>query len=107
MTNPRLIAAITNPVVQKFGSGDGDVAIGLLMARIYRTAILVGGLALLLFIAWGGLNWITAGGNEKKVEEAKDKITNGIIGMTVLVGTAALAAFIGKALGLDLLNPSL
>jgi hypothetical protein len=108
MINHNLIAAITNPVVNEFGSGgDGGANLGLLMARLYRTAIIVGGLALLLSIAWGGLSWITAGGNEKKVEEAKDRITNGIIGMTILVGTAALAAFIGNALGLDLLNPSL
>jgi TRAP-type C4-dicarboxylate transport system permease small subunit len=103
----RLIAAIYNPVVKDFGSGDGGVTTGLLMARLYRTAILVGGLAMLLFIAWGGLNWVTAGGDEKKVEAAKDKITNGIIGMVVLVGTAALAGFIGEALGLNLLSPSL
>jgi hypothetical protein len=88
-------------------SGDGGTSLGLLIGNLYRAAVMAGGLALLLYMVWGGLNWVTAGGDEKKVEEAKGKITNGIVGMAILVGTAAIASFIGKMFGIDLLNPSM
>jgi hypothetical protein len=104
-----LIAQITNPVIdQALGSGtDGGASLGLLMGRLYRTAILVGGLALLLYIVWSGVEWITGGGDKGKIDAAKARLTNGIIGMAILVGTAAIAAFLGQLFGFDLLNPAL
>lgn len=103
-----LLAAIYNPAVDaSMGQGDGGAALGHAMGQLYRAAIMAGGLALLLYLVWGGLNWITAGGDEKKVESARNQITNGIIGMAILVATAAIAAFIGNMFNMDLLNPSL
>jgi hypothetical protein len=110
MTNMKTyIAAIKNRAIttQPYGSGDGGEALGLLIARLYRTAVLVGALALFLYIAWGGINWITAGGDKGKVEAARNQITNGIIGMAVLVGSAAIAAFLSQLFGFELLNPTL
>ena len=102
------LAAITNPALNpEFGEGRGDSALGLLIARLYRTAVIVGALALLLYIAWGGLNWITAGGDKGKTEQARNQITNGIIGMAVLVASTAIAAFLSQLFGIDLLNPTL
>lgn len=108
MTSTRLLAAITNPVIDETigANTDGGAALGELLGRLYRATILVGGLALLLYIIWGGLNWITAAGDEKKVELAKDRLTHSIIGMGVLVGGAAIANFVGTIFGLDLLNPT-
>lgn len=105
----KYIAQITNPVLEgSLGSGDnGGASLGLLMARLYRTAVLAGSLALLLYIAWSGIEWITAGGDSKKVDDAKARLTNGIIGMAILVGTTAIAAFLSQLFGVDLLNPSL
>ena len=95
-------------IIPEFGSNlDGGAALGLLMARLFRTFIIIGALALLLYLVWGGLSWITAGGDEKKLEDARNRITNAIIGMIVLVATAAIAAFVGNAVGIDVLNPTL
>ena len=99
---------ITNPAIStQLGSGEGGLALGIIMARLFRTAVVVGGLALLLYLAWGGLNWITAGGDTKKVDAAKAQITNGIMGMAILVATIAVAAFLSGVFGLDLLRPVL
>lgn len=102
------IAAITNTALDpKYGSGDGGTNLGLLMGNLYNVVVMVGGLALFLYIAWGGINWITAGGDKNKLESAQHQITNGIIGMAVLVASAAIAAFLSQLFGIDLLNPGL
>lgn len=86
---------------------DGGMSIAILMANLYRAALVAGGLALLLYLAWGGISWITAGGDKAKVEEAQHKITNAVMGMAFLVAVIAIAVLLKWTLGIDLLNPSL
>jgi hypothetical protein len=66
----------------------------------------VAGLAFLIYFIIGGLNWVTAGGDEKKVETAKNYMTNGAIGLIVIVAGYAIAWIVGNVLGIDILNPS-
>lgn len=87
------------------GNGDGGTALATLMSNLWRAVIVAGGLALLLYLVWGGLEWIMAGGDKTKVEDARSKITQGIIGMAVLSATVAIAIFLSEVLQLDLLNP--
>jgi xanthine/uracil permease len=102
------LSQIINPVLQAIlGSGEGGEALAELMARLFRAVVIVGAIALLLYLAWGGLNWIMAGGDKGKVEQAKGRITNAIIGMAILVSTIAIAMFLSAVFGFDLLNPKL
>jgi Type IV secretion system pilin len=103
----RLIAQITNPALENYGDGSGSQNLGELIGALYSTAIMVGGLALFIYLIWGGINWLTAGGNEKKLESAKDTIVNAIIGMALLIGVAAIVALLSELFGIDLLNPVL
>lgn len=99
---------ICNPVIEAvIGCGDGGQALAILLARLFRIVMVVGGLALLLFFAWGGLSWITAGGDKDKVEQARNRITNAIVGMAVLVATIAVAIVLSWLFGFNLLNPNL
>src|SRR3989344_5599784 len=47
-----------------------------------------------LIILWGGFKWMTAGGNEEKVEEAKKMIIAGIVGLAVIFTSFAIATFV-------------
>lgn len=38
----------------------------------------------LLYLIWGGVNWITSGGDKQKLAQAKQKITFSIIGLLVV-----------------------
>lgn len=97
-----------DPIIGGCGSNpDGGVSIAVLMANLYRATLVVGGLALLLYLAWGGIGWITAGGDKGKVEEAQHKITNAVMGMAFLVAVIAIVSLLQWALGINLLNPSL
>lgn len=63
--------------------------------------ILIAALALLLFMLWGALDWITSGGEKEKVSKAQNKITNAVIGMLlVIVMLVIYQVLITQVLGL-------
>lgn len=107
---PTLLAQAVNQIQNKalpgvLGSGDGGTALAVLISNLWRAVIVLGGLALLLYLVWGGLEWVMAGGDKTKVENARAKITQGVMGMAVLSATVAIAIFLSEVLQLDLLNP--
>ena len=52
------------------------------------------GVLLLIYLLYAGYHWMTARGEEEKVEKAKDTITRAIIGLIIVVGAYAIWAFI-------------
>ena len=55
------------------------------------------GLVFLGLMLYGGFRWMTARGGEKEVTQAKDTITNAIIGIAIIVGAYAITDFVLKA----------
>ncbi len=60
-----------------------------LLGKVIMTVISFTGLIFLGLIIYSGIQWMTAGGNEEKVSEAKKRTLNGVIGLAI-----ALLAFI-------------
>lgn len=56
------------------------------------------GVLAVIIILYGGFKWMTAGGNEDQVGEAKKLIIAGIIGMAVIIAAYAIAAFVVQSL---------
>lgn len=56
------------------------------------------GVLFLILIIVGGIRWMTAAGNQDKVEKAKDMIISAIIGLVIVFSAYAITAFIGSAL---------
>lgn len=91
---------------QPGGSIQGSTgAIEKLISNVLVVLTIVSGLAFALYFLLGGLTWITAGGDKGKIEAAKAKMTNGAIGMIVIAVSYAVVWIVGKALGIDILNP--
>lgn len=98
-------AAITNTAVPGGSSpADSPKQFAITVATLWQTIILVGGLTFILFFLMGGLEWITAGGDKGKIETARGKITQGLIGLAILAASFVIVKFIETAVGLDLLN---
>ena len=47
-----------------------------------------------IIILIGGFKWMTAGGSEDKVAEARKMITAGVIGLAIVLGAFAIANFV-------------
>ena len=87
-------AAITNPVVSTFSLGD-------LIADVLSFAILIGFILTFFFLLQGALAWISSGGDEGKVEAARNRITQAIIGLVIVVAVWALFGLVEDFLGVN------
>lgn len=56
------------------------------------------GIVAVIIILLGGFKWMTAGGNEDKVGEAKKLIVAGIIGLVIIIASFAIATFVLNSL---------
>jgi len=90
-------------------STEGGQAIGPeiqnLFTMIFGFLTIIAGLSFLIYFIVGALTWITAGGNEKKVEDAKNYMTNGAVGLIIIIASYAIIWIVGEVLGLKILNP--
>jgi hypothetical protein len=77
--------------------------IGIFLSRGLEAAIAVGALACLGFFLWGGLSWLTSGGDKAKYEAARDKITHALVGLVLVLVTWALWQLLLQFFGLDLI----
>lgn len=80
---------------------NADGASGFLSSRL---GILVGailsfiGVIFMVLIIYGGILWMTAMGNEQKVEKAKNLIIQSIIGLIIILSAYTITSFIGRQL---------
>jgi amino acid transporter len=64
------------------------------IALIIKIVLSFLGLIAVIIIIMGGFKWMTSGGNESKVEEAKKLMIAGIIGLAIVILAYAIANFI-------------
>ncbi len=74
------------------GLGTKDIREGIMSVINVLLGFL--GILAIVIILWGGFRWLTSGGNEEKVGEAKKIITAGIIGLVIIFTAYAIASFI-------------
>ena len=74
-------------------------------ARILINAALsLLGVIFIIMIILAGFKWMTASGDPKKVEEARDNIKNAVIGLAVVLAAYAITYFVFQALGVEGFN---
>lgn len=75
-------------------SGLGEANLVDTIAQIIRIALGFLGVIAVVIILLGGFKWMTAGGNDDKVKEAKKLIFSGIIGLVIIISAYAIASFV-------------
>lgn len=96
ITNP----ALEGPLSKK--SGEGFLAA--VIPALIGLFLLVGALIFLFTLITGAISWMTAGGDKQKVEEARGRITNGIVGLIILLATFALVGVLENFFGINILT---
>lgn len=79
-------------------AGFGTKTIYETVGSIIRVALGVVGLIAILLVIFGGFKWMTSGGSEEKVDEAKKILYSGIIGLVIILSAYALSSFVLKTL---------
>ena len=76
--------------------------LGNFVSKTISAIILVAGLATFMYIVYGGISWIMAGGDKGKLEEARAKITNGIIGLAIVASAWAIYLLLDYFFGIGI-----
>ena len=64
------------------------------VAHIIQAALGVLGTLALAIVVYAGFLWMTAGGNEERVGEAKKWISAGIIGLAIILSAYSIVSFV-------------
>ena len=64
------------------------------IASIINVALGLLGIIAVVIVLAGGFTWMTAAGNEEKVDKAKKMIFAGIIGLAIILSAYAIARFV-------------
>lgn len=65
-------------------------------------------LAAIFFIIYffiGAFGWVTSGGDKGKTEKAREQITQGVLGLVLIIAAYAIIGLVGSIIGLDILTP--
>jgi hypothetical protein len=95
-----------NPI-NSMGAGTGQYQLEKIFTMIVGFLTIAAGLAFLVYFLIGAISWLTAGGDTKKVDDAKHYMTNGAIGMIIIVAAYSIIWIVGTVLGVDILNPAI
>ncbi len=96
MAAENFIGSVTNPlppVYQNVTGSQGGLV--LLLTNILRLVFVAGGVFAFLNIIVSGFEFMNAGGDSKKIENAWNRIWQSLIGLVLIVGSFALAALFG------------
>ncbi len=79
--------------------GNQDIVLGnkdprTMVTQIINVALTLLGIVAVVIVLLGGFKWMTAGGNEDKVGEAKKILGAGVIGLVIILAAWGIAAFI-------------
>ena len=89
-----------NPVEDTFGIGyAGTTSLGsqdirVTIANIIQVALGILGIVALIIVIYGGVRYMTAGGDDAKVTDAKKILINGAIGLAIILSAFAITRFI-------------
>jgi len=77
---------------------------GTMFSSILNVVMLVAALLVFAYMIWGGVEWITSGGDKNKAEGARNKLTAAIIGLVIIAASYAVVTLVVQFLGFSDFN---
>lgn len=75
-----------------------------LFANVLSSILALGGIVLFLVLVFGGIQYITAGGEPPKIEAARKTLTYAIFGIVLLAVSFLILVFIDQFTGANILT---
>ncbi len=92
----KLLTQITNPVIGDEGNIGSGNPLAAQIARLWKTMVIAGALAAILYLAWGAFDWTTSEGNQEKLTAARNKMIHAVAGLAFLAASVAIVYFINE-----------
>lgn len=75
--------------------------LGSVITAVLSFVMIIAALLVFLYLIWGGIEWITSGGDKGKTESARNKITSAVVGMIILAASYAILLLILRFIGFE------
>ena len=75
-------------------------SLGPFLKNLFELALILGALAAFLYLIWGAIDFIIAGGNQERAKTAKSNITGAVMGLAILASVWVLWRVVIYFLGL-------
>lgn len=99
------LEGITNPALSaRLQSMTGGQFLGSLISSLIGLALIIAALVFFFMLLIGGIQWMTSGGDPKAVESARGRITNAIIGLTIVFSVWAIMMILEAFLGITIVS---
>ena len=78
--------------------------IGPFIGNIIIAGMVFAGLVAFLMLIFGGVQYITSAGDKAQTEVARDKMTNALIGLVIVIGSYGIIKLIEAFFGVNILQ---
>ncbi len=75
--------------------------IGSFIGAIVTLLFIIAGILVFVYLVWGGLQWLTSGGDSASTQKARDRITAALVGLAIIALAYALYSLIRYFFGLE------
>lgn len=76
------------------------VELGSFVSQIVGLALSIAAIVAFVFLVWGGIEWIVAGGDKGKIESARNRITGAIVGLAIVALSWAIYLLLDNFFGI-------
>lgn len=77
-----------------YDSATDQNSLPIILGFVINGALSLLGVIFIILMVLAGYNWMTASGNEQRIDEAKDTIKSAIIGLVIVLGSWAIWNFL-------------
>lgn len=93
-------AQITQPVIPEFNDMTGTQIVGNIISVVIGVFAVAGFIFALLHLVFGAITWITSSGDKGKLENARERITQALVGLIILASIIAIAKLVSTITGI-------
>lgn len=95
------VAYAQDIVVEPPEQGVPEGRLGQLIQNGITVILAIAGLLTFVYLVWGGIQWITSGGDKAQYEEARNKITAALVGLAIVAAAWAVMQLVGQFFGVS------
>lgn len=104
------LALAAQPVFAQLADVEVEVGTGFatdfgsLLSALLTFVMVIAALLVFLYLIWGGIEWITSGGDKGKTQAARSKIIAAVVGLIIVASSYAILLLALNFLGFESLN---
>lgn len=91
-------------VLQGAQNTNHEVGFASLIGTALSVIMVFGVLLVMYFLVMAGISWITSNGDKGKLDEARTRIMQTLVGIIILASVLALVSFVQYVLGIQILT---